>query len=251
MSARPRAFTLALALPDIDESWLAAFSDGLLQCADHYGCALVGGDTTRGPLTLSITVFGEVPPSQAPRRSDAILGDDIWVSGLLGAAAFALVREKQRRAGSIDVSDNHDEQIDRALHQPAPRIELGLALREKIHAMIDVSDGLVSDLSHILDASGCGASLIESSLPIHPALAALALADRRHMALAGGDDYELCFTASVGERDAILKAAREAKTLVTRIGTVIEGSNFTMIDSEGVEAPIRTLLSQPGFDHFG
>ncbi len=240
MGARPRAFTLALALPTVDEAWLAAFADGLFDCASGFDCALVGGDTTRGPLTLCITVFGDVPDGRALRRSAARDGDDVWVSGTLGSAALALNAMKTGR-------EPVDPMSRLALERPVPRVALGVALRDVAHAAIDVSDGLAQDLGHVLAASGVGATLDVDALPLAAAVARGEPGLRRRVALAGGDDYELCFTAPSSAREAVERAGRATSTRVTRIGFVTTTKGLRLAGSEGLVADDRSLR---GFDHF-
>ncbi len=242
MGARPLAFTLALALPAADEAWLTPFARGLLSLADRHGCALVGGDTTRGPLTISITVFGEVAGEQALRRAAARVGDDIWVSGSLGEARLALAG----LTGELAL----DEQLLAAaaprLHAPQPRVALGLALRGIAHAAIDISDGLAGDLGHILAQSGVGASIDVDAVPAGASLESQPAELQRAYSLAGGDDYELCFTAPPARREAVLAAAHAAATPVTRIGAINAAPGLRLADSAG--RPYR--LSHPSFDHF-
>ncbi|MDP3829472.1 MAG: thiamine-phosphate kinase, partial [Polaromonas sp.] len=220
--AQPLAFTLALALPRADEAWLAGFSRGLFALADAHGCELVGGDTTQGPLNICITVFGEVPRGQALLRSGARDGDDVYVSGTLGEARLAL----EALRGSIALPHERLAAARARLEQPTPRVALGLALRGIATAAIDVSDGLLGDLGHILEASGTGAR-IDTSVAINlladgadPARAEghFSHETRLRCALAGGDDYELAFTAPVSARAAVQAAALQAQTAVTRIG---------------------------------
>lgn len=247
MGARPLAFTLALALPQSDPAWLAPFSRGLLALADRHDCPLIGGDTTRGPLTICITVFGEVTPGAALRRDGACAGDDIWISGTLGDARLALGAlraEPQLDPALLDQVQM--EQANARLHAPTPRIALGLALRGVAHAAIDVSDGLIGDLGHILARSHCGATLDVDALPCGSALAAMELGLRRRFALAGGDDYELCFTAPAGRRAQVLAAAQTSNTPVCRIGRIEERMGLRLIDSNG--QPV--LLDLSSFDHF-
>jgi thiamine-monophosphate kinase len=193
MGARPIAFTLALALPDADERWLEPFARGLFALADAHGCELAGGDTTRGPLNLCITVFGAVPPAGALRRDGAHAGDDLWVSGTLGAAALAV--ERRRRGESPP--PGAAERLDR----PQPRVALGLALRGLAGAAIDLSDGLAGDLAHVLARSATargaslGATLEAGALPFAPELHGLPMEERIALATGGGDDYELAFAA--------------------------------------------------------
>ena len=252
--AKPLAFTLALALPRVDEVWLAAFSKGLLALADAHGCELVGGDTTQGPLNICITVFGEVPvlngKSQALLRSGAKAGDDVYVSGTLGDARLAL----EALRGTVPLPPGLLAQARRRLEQPTPRVALGQALRGIASAAIDVSDGLIGDLQHILRASRAGATL-ETALATH-LVAACAHPDwpgtgigaekQLEFALAGGDDYELAFTAPVSARDAVLAAARQAQTPVSRIGRIDTPPGLRLLDAAG------TLMERryASFDHF-
>lgn len=237
IGARPVAFTLALALPDADERWLAAFASGLFACADAFDCPLVGGDTTRGPLNLCVTVFGDVVERQALRRDRAEDGDDVWVSGSLGRAGLALQRLQDGDAVSRSLRD--------ALERPTPRVALGAALVDVAHAAIDVSDGLAQDLGHVLAASGVGASIDVAALPVGAELAELPPDVRERLALSAGDDYELCFTAPVDARDAVAAAATAARTTVTRIGA-IRARPGLVLDRAAVDASALA-----GFDHFG
>lgn len=215
MGAQPRAFTLAFALPRADADWLDAFSDGLFTIADRYGCELVGGDTTSGPLNLCVTVFGDVGPDRALRRDAARPGDEVWVSGTLGVA-------------------------------------LGLALAGIAHAALDISDGLAGDLRHILERSRVAADIEVDAVPRSAALATLAPELQRTCTLAGGDDYELCFTAPAAAHAAVLAAGVTAGVAVTRIGTIRalaapdEVPAIRWLDDAG--APLALTLR--GFDHF-
>jgi thiamine-monophosphate kinase len=239
MGARPRAFTLALALPAVDEAWLSAFSEGLFACATAYDCALIGGDTTRGPLTLCVTVFGEVAMGRALRRGAAVAGDDVWVSGSLGGAALALQRLGASASGVIDPA------LRAALDRPTPRVALGEALVGVAHAAIDVSDGLAQDLGHVLAASGCGATLWLDALPCARELASESGETRSRFALAGGDDYELCFTAPVARRADVERAGMDSATRVTHIGSIVDGHGVCVVDADS-----RSVALPPGFDHF-
>ena len=244
MGARPIAFTLALALPAADPHWLAAFSRGLFDLADAFDCELIGGDTTRGPLTICITIFGQLAPGQALRRACALPGDDVWISGTLGDARLAL-------AGL-----QHELALDPAtlalatprLHLPAPRVALGRALAGAglAHAALDISDGLAGDIGHILTASNVGATLDADALPVGPALATQRRSLRRQFAAAGGDDYELCFTAAPRQRAAIVQAAAGCATTVTRVGVIEHAPGLRFVDANG--RPLA--LSVAGFDHF-
>lgn len=240
MGARPLAFTLGLALPEVDDPWLASLCQGMFALADRYDCELVGGDTTRGPLNLCVTVFGNVPRAQALRRDAARAGDDIWVSGALGAAAFAV----SRRQSGAALADDHPAQ-DR-LDRPQPRVELGLALRGVARAAIDLSDGLAGDLAHIMDRSGVGARLRWSEVPVAAALNELPLRERMQLALAGGDDYELLFTAAFEQRAKLQTVAQELGLALTRIGQIVTVPGLVIEDDGGVALP----WSGHGFDHF-
>jgi len=242
MGAKPLAFTLALALPAAQETWLSAFADGLFALADRHACTLIGGDTTKGPLNICITVVGEVPPQQALRRDAARAGDDIWVSGTLGDARLALAG--LRREIELDAETLHE--AAQRLHAPTPRVAMGLALRGIAHAAIDVSDGLTGDLGHILQASHVGAALNADALPAGPMLARRDTELRRRFALAGGDDYELCFTAPAARREAVLAAANAADTAVTRIGRIEAEPGLRLFDATG--RPLALKLQS--FDHF-
>lgn len=244
--AKPVAFTLALAMPRIDESWLQGFSAGLLALADQHTCELVGGDTTQGPLTICITVMGEVPPGDALLRQGAQVGDDIYVSGSVGDARLAL--EVMR--GQLSLSASDFESCRQRMEQPQPRIALGLALRGVANACIDVSDGLAGDLGHVLKASQVGAVLttdwVQDSAAISVAMQSLPFARRLDMALAGGDDYELLFTAAPEQAEAVQHAANEADVSVTCIGRITTGSGLQVLDLQGVPMSRRFA----SFDHF-
>ena len=240
MGARPLAFTLAIALPRVDEAWLEAFSRGMFELADQSACELIGGDTTCGPLTISITALGEVPAGAALRRDAGQPGDDLWVSGALGGAAFA-VREALA-ARPLPVGHPALERMER----PQPRLALGMALRHLARAAIDLSDGLASDLGHVLSRSRLGAELDWTTIPVEPCLSGLAEADRQALALAGGDDYELLFSAASENRVAIAALGERLGVPLTRIGVLTAGSGLRIRDARG-----HTLtLSSGGFDHF-
>jgi thiamine-monophosphate kinase len=251
MGARPVAFTLALALPEARRDWLAGFSQGLFALADAHGCELIGGDTTKGPLNICITIFGELAPGEALRRDAARAGDDIWISGTLGDARLALAGYlKEDGAGaalSLDAAGL--EAAGARLHAPTPRVALGrlLAQQRIAHAAIDISDGLVGDLGHILKLSGVGATLDVDALPVGPVLALCAQPWRRAYTAAGGDDYELCFTAPAAARAAVLAAGAQSGTAVTRVGRIEAEAGLRLVDALG--APLALQLQ--GFDHFG
>src|SRR5450830_1075704 len=234
----------ALAMPKADPHWLQGFSTGLFELADLYGCELIGGDTTRGPLNICITVFGELAPGQALRRSGAQAGDDIWVSGTLGDARLTL-------AGLRDEFPIDQDSLALAsprMHLPDPRIALGHALASGglAHAALDISDGFVGDLGHILAASRVGATVNVDALPAGPALAAQATSIRRQFCAQGGDDYELCFTADPARREAILSAAAACGTPVTLVGQIELAPGLRLVDGIGTAVD----LDAAGFDHF-
>ena len=248
--AKPLAFTLALALPQADEAWLDGFSRGLFALADAHDCELIGGDTTRGPLAICITVFGEVPPGQALLRSGARAGDDLYVSGTLGDARLAL--EVFRGTRSLPQPAFHAARI--RMEIPTPRVALGLALRGVATAAADISDGLVGDLGHILKASRVGAC-IDTSIAIN------LIANRGHLklgngqfdaetalecVLAGGDDYELVFTSPSSARSRVKAAALQSETSVTRIGVIEAASGLRLVDATG--QPVHRRFAS--FDHF-
>jgi thiamine-monophosphate kinase len=256
MGAKPRAFTLALAIEKPSETWLAAFAEGMFALAERFGCELVGGDTTRGPLNLCLTVFGDVPPDVALRRDAARPGDDIWVSGTLGdaRAGLALVREEWSNLNltPIPYDDAEAAFLRRALELPEPRVALGLELRGLARAALDISDGLAGDLMHILERSRVRAQVDVDAVPRSRALARLPRDVQLRCALAGGDDYELCFTAAPSERDAIAAAGARAGVAVTRIGTISalrDPGDEPAIDwHDAARTPLSLTLH--GFDHF-
>ncbi len=248
--ARPLAFTLALSLPRADEAWLAAFARGLFALADAHGCPLIGGDTTRGPLNICITVFGEIPVaggrSRALLRSGAQVGDDIWVSGTLGEARLAL----EALQGKLSLPPAVLQAARLRLECPTPRVALGLALRGVAHACIDLSDGLIGDLGHILKLSRCGATLDTAAaaglLAGAATQAGLSHAQGLALVLGGGDDYELLFTAPVSARASVQAAARQADTPVTRIGRIDAQAGLRLVDAQG--RPVTGDYAS--FDHF-
>jgi thiamine-monophosphate kinase len=244
MGAKPVGFTLALSLPGADPEWLEAFSTGMFALADLHDCELVGGDTTRGPLAICITVFGEIAPGHALRRDAARAGHDIWISGTLGDARLALAGYWKEIALAPEVLALAAPRM----HLPVPRVELGRALAALplAHAALDISDGLIGDLQHILDASKVGATLDVDALPAGPALAQQALALRRRFTLAGGDDYELCFTAPASARAAVIAAAGSAGALVTRVGTIDAEPGLRLVDAAGK----ALQMDVQGWDHF-
>ncbi|MGH8688856.1 MAG: thiamine-phosphate kinase [Burkholderiales bacterium] len=230
MGASPRWATLALALPEADEAWIAAFADGFYALAVRFGVDLVGGDTTRGPLAICVTILGEVPAGRALTRAGARPGDEVWVSGALGGAAYALEHPEDAAAA-------------KRLHEPEPRVALGERLLGLATAAIDVSDGFAQDLGHVLERSGVGAAVRYADLPKHP------IADaglRARCVLSGGDDYELVFTAPAAANDAISRAGATLGLALARVGTVSAGPvALKVLDERGA-----TMALERGFDHF-
>jgi thiamine-monophosphate kinase len=242
--ARPLAFTLALALPAADEAWLESFSRGLLALADTHGCELIGGDTTRGPLNICITVFGEMPAGQALLRSGARPGDDIYVSGTLGDARLAL----DALTGQLALEPAALQRARARLELPSPRIALGQALRGIASAAADISDGLLGDLGHILEQSGVGATLQASATVSCLACTQPGLPEavRMRSVLSGGDDYELVFCAAPTQRAAVLAASASSHTPVTRIGQIDAAAGLRVLDDDG--HPLDSAYAS--FDHF-
>jgi len=234
MGATPRWAMLAIALPEANEGWLAAFAEGWFALAARHRTELIGGDTTRGPLAICITILGEVPAGQALLRSGARPGDDLWVSGELGGAALALSHPE------IDAAV-------RRLDAPEPRVALGERLRGVANSAIDVSDGFVQDLGHVLARSGCGARVEYSKLPRSAAFEQLRdPALERRCVLGGGDDYELVFSAPSAERSRIEALVPALGVALTRVGAIVAGeSRLDLLDAAG-----RPMVLERGFDHF-
>jgi thiamine-monophosphate kinase len=226
MGAQPAWCTLSLSMSHADESWVDGFLDGFLALANQHDVALVGGDTTRGPLSICVTVHGLADQDDVLRRDAARVGDDIWVTGTLGDAAAALV---QLRAGGAA-----DAALRARLDRPTPRIDIARGLSGIAHAGIDLSDGLLADLGHVCTASNVGARVELEALPASPMLAARFNAEARQVLQAsGGDDYELCFTAEPTQRDAIARLAREHDIAITRVGRIVAGSGVISMDADG------------------
>ena len=253
MGARPAWCTLSLSLPGDDTAWLDAFLDGFLGLADTHAVALVGGDTTRGPLSIAVTAMGWVEAGAALRRDGARPGDDVWVTGTLGDAAAALVL-----GGYVPipldgvampvVEAGNAAALRARLARPAPRVAVGRALAGLAHACVDVSDGLLADLGHICRRSGVGAEIELARLPASPALRAAYADDELRAALqaAGGDDYELCFSASTAAREAVARALEQAGTTGTRIGRITDGDGVRALAADG--SPWRPFRG--GYVHF-
>jgi thiamine-monophosphate kinase len=251
MGARPLGFTLALALPDPNPSWLQAFSRGLFTIANEYDCPLVGGDTTAGPLNICITAFGSIPKDKAMPRSGALEGDDIWVSGCLGDARLTLAALRHE----ITLSKEDLINIEARMHQPTPRIDLGIALRGVANSALDVSDGLLGDLAHILKQSGKDAEIFLNQIPKSDTLRKQSLEIQNQYAASGGDDYELCFTAPSSKRDVIAKISADLNLPLTQIGS-IKSMQHSVPEIHIIDKDGKALSSQDAnlllksFDHF-
>ncbi|OAX53926.1 thiamine-phosphate kinase [Xanthomonas graminis] len=247
MGAQPRWCTLSLSLPHEDAGWIDAFADGFFALADAHAIVLAGGDTTRGPLSLSVTAIGSVAPGAALRRDGAQPGDEIWVSGRPGEAAAALALWQ---AGRLDVAhaaaDPIHEHLRQRLLRPSPRVQAGLCLRGLAHACVDISDGLLADLDHICARSGVGAELWLAALPAAAAPAEASAAQVHAWQLGGGDDYELCFTAAPAQRAAIVQALQAIGEEATPIGRIVAGGGIVVRDADGQpwQPPRR------GYEHF-
>jgi thiamine-monophosphate kinase len=238
MGAEPLGFTLALTLPAVDENWLEKFSAGLFQAAQQLQCPLIGGDTTRGPLCISAQVHGSVPSGKALRRNGAKPGDDVWVSGTLGdgAAALALIEK------NIAVSQEAEHYLLNRFYHPAIDFRLGVTLRELANSCIDVSDGLLADLGHICAASAVGACIELETLPIAAEWRnSVSTQQAQQWALAGGDDYRLCFTAAPQQASVL-----QAFNGLHRVGRIVDGAGVSVVDRNGVPCQITT----DGFRHF-
>ena len=247
MGATPRFFTLALTLPHLDHAWLKAFADGMFALAAAHNISLIGGDTTSGPLAITITVLGEVPPALALKRANTQAGDDIWVSGALGCAALALKHLQKKLA----LAPSDFTQCATALFMPTPRVELGVKLRKIAHSAIDISDGLLADLAHICAASNVVAQLDFAAI-IGPKLTQNVPEDDLITAiLAGGDDYELCFTAPVSARPVIVEIATELALPCTRIGQILPAAKVGAANLVSVINLKNSVVpSLRGYDHF-
>lgn len=239
MGAQPAWCTLSLSLPDSDAAWLDTFLDGFLALADLFGVALVGGDTTRGPLSVCVTVHGFVDETRVLRRDAARIGDEVWVTGTLGDAAGALAQWQAKQSIDPVLRPRFD--------RPMPRIAAGIALAGIAHAGIDVSDGLLADLGHICIASGVGAEIEIDALPASSALqAAFGSAARSALQASGGDDYELCFTVVADQREVVVRVAQETGIAITRIGRVVAGSGVHAVLADGTE----WMPPRAGYIHF-
>ena len=243
MGAKPRWATLSLALPEANANWLTPFSGGFYAMADEYGVELVGGDTTKGPLNICVQIMGEVEAALALRRDGAKAGDDIWVSGELGGAALALMHLQ----GKVTLSAADLSRCAQRLHDPTPRVALGLALGGVAGSGIDISDGLLADLGHILQRSGVGAEIQFSQVPHGNELCDYLDQPLGQQALlAGGDDYELCFTAAPAQAQTIRNIGHRLAMPLAVIGRINTGRDLIVRDENGIALD----LSSKGFDHF-
>jgi thiamine-monophosphate kinase len=251
MGAKPIGFTLSIALPEVNSIWLKAFAKGLFEFAKRYSCPLIGGDTSSGPLTISITAFGSIPTGKAIRRSGATVNDDIWISGTVGDARLALAALRHE----INLSKDHLIEVEHRLHQPTPRVELGISLRGLASAALDVSDGLLGDLQHILDQSQVDAEIELNALPKSVTLQKQTIEIQNQFAACGGDDYEICFTAPKTQRDDINQLSKTLRLPLTRIGHITLKKNsapkINIRDTSGKlldDKEAASLLKS--FDHF-
>lgn len=243
MGAKPIAYTLAISMPSLDPAWLEKFSEGLGRATTHYSVALIGGDTTQGPLSITVQVHGVLPQGAAIRRSGALVGDSIFVTGSLGDAAAALAVIEER----LLVEADHGHYLKARFYQPQARISCGQRLRGIASAAIDVSDGLVADLGHIMRASGVGAELYCAQLPLSAALlASCGVSQAINYALSGGDDYELCFTAHSSCCGPLSEISQSLGLPITEIGKVVEGAGVMCLDQNGDVVDI----ARRGYQHF-
>jgi thiamine-monophosphate kinase len=243
MGGRPRWVTLSLALPQVDEAWISAFMRGFLDLANAFDVDLIGGDTTRGPLNICVQILGEVPAGHALLRSGAQPGDEVWVSAAVGDAALALAHLR----GELQLQPQELDYVRARLDRPTPRVGLGNALRGRASSAIDISDGLLADAGHLAERSGVRLVIEWPAVPLSP----VAQRYREHplmqrCALAGGDDYELCFTASASGHADIVELAERLGLALTRVGRVEQGEGVATVDAAGH----ALTLQERGFDHF-
>ena len=243
MGAMPYWATLALTLPSVDHAWLGAFAKGFFDLAEEFNVSLVGGDTTRGPLSLTVTIMGEVPAGAALRRSGAKAGNDIWVSGHIGDAALAVAHRK----GALKLDEADIEETMMHLYEPIPRVQLGQALRGLATAAIDISDGLLADLGHICRLSGVGGTVEVERIPLSDIAAKLVETDAGRTAIvSGGDDYELCFTAHPNSRESIDDLQNMLGVPLRRIGQIRRGKGVSLLGADGKAVKVDGR----GYDHF-
>lgn len=240
MGAEPAWITLALTMPKANENWLQAFSQGLFELAQEYNLQLIGGDTTRGPLTITIQIHGFLPEKQALRRNGAKVGDKIYVSGPLGDAGLGL----QIALGKIKVKADDEAYLLQRLNRPNPRVKLGLFLRDFAHSAIDISDGLLADLEHILSESKVGATIYTTLIPLSNELKRNASAEEAiHLALTAGDDYELCFTVSSEKEEKLIAALKKENTICYCIGEITQENALVLQDYPHV-LPVKLGFTQ-------
>ena len=245
MGASPKWATLAIALPNIDEAWLAEFSRGFFACADEFGVSLIGGDTTRGPLNISVQIMGEVPTGKALHRDEAKAGDEIWVSGTLGEAALGLA-QLQNKLSENALSEAEKKICIDALQAPQPRVALGLALQDIANSAIDISDGLLADLGHVLERSKLGANLYWEQIPHVNIINKIDVKKLQNLCLAGGDDYELCFTAPASQHGAILAIGKNLNLKLSAIGETTQANGLNIYDKNHQAIELKSA----GYDHF-
>ena len=251
MGAKPLGFTLSIALPRMDAPWLEAFSRGLFSIANEFDCPLIGGDTTAGPLTISITALGSVPHGKAIRRSGSKVDDEVWISGTVGDARLTLAALRHE----IDLPKNDLQEIEHHMHQPTPRVELGLRLREIASAALDVSDGLLGDLQHILCQSQVDAEIFLDHLPKSDVLKKQNAHIQNQFAACGGDDYEICFTVPKNQHQTILEIGKALNLPLTCIGRIInkkhDSSQVHILNSNGeILSDYEAAQFLKSFDHF-
>jgi len=251
MGAKPLGFTLAIALPQADASWLESFSKGVFAMAKQFSCPLIGGDTTAGPLTISIAAFGSLPEGKAIRRSGAKVDDDIWVSGTVGDARLTLAALRHE----INLPLEDLKQIEHRMHEPTPRVELGIHLREIACSALDVSDGLLGDLQHILKQSQVDAEVSLDQIPKSAILQKQNVNIQNQFSACGGDDYEICFTAPITQRNTINQISKSLNLPLTRIGRITAKNsglaNLRLIDTNGdLLSNTQTAELLKSFDHF-
>jgi len=251
MGAKPIGFTLSIALPNVDIAWLEAFSKGLFAVANQYSCPLIGGDTTAGPLTISITAFGSIPSGKAIRRSGAKVGHDIWASGTIGDARLALAALRHE----ITLPESDLKQIEHRMHNPTPRVELGMKIRGLASAALDISDGLLGDLHHILKQSQVSAEVFLDQIPKSETLQKQSEDIQNQFAASGGDDYELCFTAPIEKRDVIDEISKVLNLPLTRIGSITEKvgavEKLYLLNKNGdLLDETKSAVLLKSFDHF-
>ena len=243
MGAMPYWAMLAVTLPNVNHDWLSAFAKGFFDLAQEYNVSLIGGDTTRGPLALTVTIMGEVPAGAALRRSGAKVGNDVWVSGNVGDAALAVAH----RHGRLVLAEADYHEAVMRLYEPTPRVALGQALRGLATAAIDISDGLLADLTHICRLSGVGATVEYHAIPVSGiGVKHIGTEAGRNAILAGGDDYELCFTAHPNSRESIQELADVLGMPITRIGQIKRGKGVSLLNKDG--KPVQ--IDGRGYDHF-